>query len=227
MSQNAKRVAAAVGVVQQFVPFFRIFPKTKSKLHRAIGWLLGLVGGKAYTTSFFTTLGYTAAWPSCYDVDWDSASWACILHEGQHAVDASRLTRPLFGFLYAIPQALAAFALLGLIWGPWWLLLIALALLGPLPALFRLWAESRAYGLESAIFWWWRQDADFLVSTQNDAINYLTGSSYYFAWPWRQKVTSSVGGVVTRLIHDGQLTPYEQACKALAEKFRAEDWPVV
>lgn len=222
MSQNSKRVAAAVEVVQRFVPAFRIFPKTKSRLHRLIGWLVG----RAYLANFWTTFGYTACWPSCYDEDFDSNAWACILHEGLHAQDASRLTRLLFSFLYAIPQALAPLVAVSAIWGPWWLLLCALPLLGPLPALFRLHAESRAYSLEAATFWWWRQDADQLVRFQNDAVNYLTGGSYYWTLPWRSKVARLIEKDTTRLIAGQSLNQYEQACRTLALRFRAEDFPI-
>lgn len=223
--RNAQRVADAVRLVQRFVSGFRVVAKTKSRFHRALGWLFSKVGGSAYMREFWTTTGYTAAYPSQFDNSFDAAAFCDVMHEGTHATDASRLTRVGFALIYFFPQVFAIPVALGAIWGPWWLVLVGLGLLLPLPAPGRLWLELRAYGNDCAVQWWWLQDNEQQIKRGNDVADYLSNGSYYWALPFRAWILKKVFARQEAINAGAALAPYLAACKALAERYRTEDSP--
>jgi hypothetical protein len=97
----------ALAAVRTFVPGFKVIKKSESKLHRAIGWFLKHLGNPSYMTRFWTTVGKTTAGPQDFDSGPDDNSWAVLLHEGVHGLQAKRWTSPGFALAYLLPQVSA------------------------------------------------------------------------------------------------------------------------
>lgn len=134
---------------------------------------------------------YMSIWTTLYPKVWkpkDAALRLDVLqHEGVHLLDGQTLfgllpAKPvlkwlnvvLFSISYGFPQifaVLAVFAILNL----WWLL--ALLLLLPLPAPFRMIAEIRAY----------RRSRE-LGRAVEPMVKNFADSSYWFMWPFKKHV---------------------------------------
>lgn len=230
--KNEARVHLAVETIRRFVPQFRIVAKRDSRLHRAIGWLLSRLGNKEYLNTYWTTLGFTAAWPEVLDErGFDSKAWMTVLHEGLHALQAKRLTRLGMSALYLLPQLLiiaapicavmaAITANLTWLWG-----LLALVAAAPLPALARAAMERAAYKVTLAAEWWSGRLPDVAIENR---VSWLTGvfagDAYYKMWPFANQVRNWFLSDIHDLRYDEVvMTPYLAAVRALAEQFRAED----
>lgn len=107
---------------KELVPKLRVIPKRASWLHRTINRMLNCVyrasQKNSYRDRYSTTLGYSVAMAERYGHDPKQfAAWETLCHEVQHAVQAKKLTRPLFGFLYLWPLSQGLLLLL-LSWLP-------------------------------------------------------------------------------------------------------------
>lgn len=186
------------------LPGFKVDFKDESTLMKLIGMILFF--NKAFMTGFITTIGYTVYWPDRESLEkrGDNAM-STLAHEYRHAKDAEKYTRPLFGFLYLLPQLLAAPGILSALimipllifsvisWS-WWMLPLMLSalLVAPLPAYFRMKFEVNGYMMslfmlnellkEDGI------DKDNrkirLAIRANDINKNFTGPNYYFMWPF-------------------------------------------
>ena len=217
MTKPERQVAAAVAVVQRFCGLFHIQAKSRSWLHR----LLGRVLGRSYREDFWTTIGFTSSWPSTDDAGFSETTWISVLHEGLHAADASRLTRPLFGFIYLLPQALGLVLvplLLALHLAPWLVVAALLLAVAPLPAPGRAWAEFRAYEVDLAARYW--AYGDFVGETVYE--NYFTDASYWWMMPFRGTVTDHFEAFKKDLVADRvSMTPYMEEVRKLASAIKA------
>lgn len=215
---HARRVAAAVALVRGFAPAFRLQAKSRSALHRALGWLLGRVGGAAYMTRYWSTVGYAAAWPTRFDQAWDGLAWVDVLHEGAHALQARRRGRLLHTALYLCPQlgACGALLVLALCGASWWALL-PLLLLAPLPAPYRAWCELDAYEAQYAAAAW-----GLGVALDTAALTAMvTGPAYWWMWPFRARVQARLDAFAA-VVASGAVPadPYLAAVQALALRVR-------
>lgn len=187
MKTAVEMCAAMDTMIRRHVPKWKVIDKKKSYLHRALSFIPPIVFfRKAYLNNFWTTIGYTAAHPAGNNNDWDTRP-----HEGLHALQAKRWTRPFFGFLYLFPQSffLLIAVVLGVVLGSWWWLSLIVALL-PWPAVFRMYWELEAYKISVMVEEWvWPQKAE----NDDGFINWIVdeafkGPSYYFMWPFSKNV---------------------------------------
>lgn len=114
-------------------PKLRVGPKSQFGIHNLINAILNIVYPKtkkdAYLKNYNTTLGYTIAMAEYVGDDASKfGNWRTLAHEIQHAEDARKWTRVLFGFLYLWPISQGVvfllFGWIGAIWCPgYWKLL--------------------------------------------------------------------------------------------------------
>lgn len=226
----SERVAAAVELVQGFVPEFKLAPKSSSLLHRSIGKLFGLLGNKDYCSRFWTTLKFTAAYPDTMDEGWDAGAWTVVLHEGMHAVQRKRSSTLAVNVRYGMPQLLAlpwaAVCVLAAVLGFWtWWLLLGLIFLAPLPSWGRAQIELEAYRVSVAVdeTWWGGIKPRRLNSYVNGwLVDNFVGPNYYYMFPFKRVVWSwFVTGERLKEIPESE---YLSACKELALRFNREDF---
>ena len=181
------KMDAAIALVRGLgVPQFGWIWKSQKWYHKAIGWCLGKIGNPGYMSSYWTTFRYTVGRPSEAQFGMED-EWTVFCHEGVHALDAKRITFPLFALIFGLPQVLALLAVplavllvllthsfLGLLG------LLALVFLAPLPAPGRVLLELRGYKVSMACdFWYYGCPID----SQAYLAAYLEpfiGGGYYF-----------------------------------------------
>ena len=149
----------AIELIQGYVPEFKVLNKADSKLQRFIG--KAMFFNKGYMTNFYTTIGYTTYRPiGAAGEPWE---WEILLHEGKHAIQAKKLTRPLMGALYLLPFL-------------------------PLPAPGRAWFEFEAYCVSMAVAYL-KNPADVNDwYIENQLVPYFTGSEYAWMFPFKGTV---------------------------------------
>ena len=144
-----------------------------------------------FMTRFTTTMGNKV-----YVTDdlWkDNSTWALstLAHEAQHVSDKQRYGMVLFGFAYLLPQILAPLALLSLlaIWfsNAWLWSLAALALLAPIPALFRMRIERRGYLMTLCVIYWTFGE-EMARGNIPHCVKQFTSPNYYFMWPFKRRL---------------------------------------
>ena len=114
----------------ELVPKLTVGSKKDFKIHIIINWILNLVYPSkkkdAYLEWYNTTLGFTVAMAlRVGDKIGSFENWRTLCHEVQHALQAKRWTRVVFGYLYLWPvsQGVVVFFVgwVGVIWIPgWW-----------------------------------------------------------------------------------------------------------
>ena len=144
-----------------------------------------------------TTLGKTIYFPSrAWVEEQPYRAWRVLAHEMVHIEDGQKLGWR-FPVMYAMPQGLAVFALLGLVLQSWWPLLFLL-FLAPLPAPWRRAFEMRGYAMSMAVSFWVGRD---IPQEERDriALNF-TGPEYYFMWPFKDAVRKEIGHWVKKIL---------------------------
>jgi len=177
-------------VIKKYVPKWKVIPKIDSWSHRLIAKLLVCLRvisfGRVdidYMGSFWTTLGYTAAYPEGDQYDWETRG-----HEGLHGIQARRWTPTLMGYLYLFPQSFLplVFTALAIVYSPWFYLGILVGL-APLPAPFRAYWELKAYEISVMLWeWQWGKDTDQVIEHMVEDI--FAGPTYYFMFPFRNLI---------------------------------------
>lgn len=185
---EAERLGRSVEIVRQFCPKFEVRDKENSWTQRLIGRLLGR-WMPSYMTDFWTTIGFTTYRPSLARADGDQ--WMTVFHEGLHAVQAKRLTRPIFYLLYLFPVSLAPF-LLALLPFPMNLILGGIMLLPKLPDPFRFRFETRAYQVNLAIDFWMYGDEVLRADNLAWYADQMLGPNYYFTWPFKESTYRTI-----------------------------------
>ena len=225
---------AAIALVRGFgVPGFNWCWKSDKWYHRAIGWCFSKLGMPTYMDEFYTTFRYTVGRPNDAKNNGVKDEWEIYLHEGQHAIDAKRLTFPLFAFLYGLPQLLgllgAPLAILLVLLTHSWLGLLgllALAFLAPSPSPGRVWAELRGYRVSlSVIYWYSGIPANLEAAYIQEFLSYFTGSSYYFmGWPFKSYIQKQLEGYLAQLKagQGYQGDPYLTAVRDLALQLKSQ-----
>lgn len=155
---------AVYAAMKEDIPGFDVVEKSDTRIAKFIDYLMnigvlrkgGIVGKLVEARMGYNTFLYPRVFLSA-NTQWDidAAQIARTLeHEWVHAKDAQTffgalpkrlrfISIPLFYIVYAMPQLLAALALLAPFTTWWWLL--ALLFLAPVPAPIRAVAELRAY----------------------------------------------------------------------------------
>ena len=180
---------AITAKITQHFPQAKLLTKDTSPLMKFFGSLLFFT--PAFMTDYLTTVGFNIYYPSQSWVDTHPIQAAvCLLHELVHVHDATKLSRPVFSFLYLIPLILvipAAFLFLF----SWKLALLAMLLcMAPIPAYFRMRFEKRAYfaGLYASYrIGTLKGNLATAINLANEKTLYIQqfkGSAYYFMWPF-------------------------------------------
>lgn len=197
-----------VTAAQTHFPDLQIKYKDQSWFMRLLGVLLFF--NKSFMTNYTTTIGSTVYFPSESFVKVRPVSAAIVLlHELVHIKDAHKFSKPVFGFLYLMPQILAILCLPLFLLS--WKIALPLVLLfaAPTPAFFRMHFEKRAYltslyainALGSRLNF-----KPLLASQEQSFIGQFKDSSYYFMWPFGN-LQKDFDDAVNK-IKDGQ-RPYE------------------
>lgn len=163
--------------------------KSSSWTQRLIGKVIGPLTGGRYMTDYWTTIGGTIYRPD----DVSSDEWETVFHELTHVVQARRRGGTLWhSLLYLMPQVLFLPALVTLLvlylagaLGPWWMA-SSLVCLAPWPSYWRMWRECEGYSL-GLVLQELRQD-DLGMYLLGWATDHFTGPSYYFMWPFEEKM---------------------------------------
>lgn len=146
-----------------------------------------------FMTHYITTIGKTIYFPSRQWVnDNKKSAKIIVLHENIHIMDAAKLTQPLFSLLYLLPQWLVLVAI-PLFFLHWFLALMALVFLLPLPAYFRMTFERRAYTFSIYGAFKYAQKNGETIDLDASALSHVsqfTTAGYYFMWPFKTSLTS-------------------------------------
>lgn len=135
------------------------------------------IWNRRFMTDFTTTIGSTIYKPHLNTFKGTPYDLALLNHEAKHVLD-SRKWWIFWGPLYLFPQCLALLAPLGLLWWPLWGFAI---FLGPWPAPFRVWAETRGYGQTLATY-------DFVgIEAHSEHLkeNFVGWAYWKMAWRWK------------------------------------------
>ena len=235
MSERFRKFEASLA---KKLPGFKVDFKDESILMKLIGMILFF--NKAFMTGFITTVGYTVYWPNKESLEkrGDNAM-STLAHEYRHAKDAKKVTRPLFGFLYLLPQLLAAPGLLSMLimipllifsvisWS-WWMLPLMLTALfvAPLPAYFRMKYEVNGYKMSLFMFNELLKEVGFKPSARKDKLiisaenkdNNFTGPNYYYMWPFgvEKQLLNAVDKIISEeMVNENEI--YQEVLDALKE----------
>jgi hypothetical protein len=205
---------------------FRIAYKNESGFMKFLGKLMFFNPG--FMEKYITTIGNTVYFPSADYVAIHSAALRSVLaHEFYHIWDAQRTGSLLWHILWLMPQALAPLALLAvlaLIW-PWMLwFLLALALLLPWPAYWRMKYERGGYIMSLFVLNEQLKDWNFDEATRIEELketantmdrNQFRGAYYWFMWPFgvRKQLHSAIESIVSGDILDTEeVFPFVLKC---------------
>lgn len=178
--------------VRHIVPRFKVVRKADSSLMKFLAKILFFLPD--FMENFGTTVGDTVY---LTDHRWgrDSMGTAVHLgHEAQHVYDKQRFFLGMLGYglFYLAPQifALASLGALLAIWFDvrWLWCLTSIALIAPLPAYGRYWAERRGYLISLLGYTWLFGDNYVKEHVLPNVLDQFTSSNYYFMWPFRGSV---------------------------------------
>lgn len=192
---EAIRLGKSIDIVRHYCPKFEVRDKVNSRLQRLLARILAPWNDE-FMKSYWTTVGFTTWRPSRIEED----AWLSIFHEGVHAIDAKKMTRLMFFFLYLFPLSFVPLTalLLGLL-SSWWFSPLALLLCIPkLPDPFRFIMEMRAYRVNLAIDYWMVGEEAFTEDNISWYAQQMYGPTYYFIWPFK----GSLNKILEKMIHE-------------------------
>lgn len=174
-------------VIDKFHPGVKFVWKEDSNLMKFVYYItLMVLWNKTFLTKF-TTVGSGYVWLArkAWSERTEEERLRTIIHEGAHMYDTKK--NPLNPILYVFPQLALGIVFIGLAFvSPWFLFGLLLAL-APLPAYFRYKHEIRAYRLDCLFVeyvWGWDKGVGLHKHYQDRAVQQMSGSTYYFAWPF-------------------------------------------
>jgi len=190
-------------VEEKYNVTIQVLPKSQSKLLKLLRPLIETFN-KNYWNNYITTLGNTIWVPDNWleptsndDVNVLLSKVEVIAHESIHIKQAKEQTIFIHNILYLFPQILVIFSLLAFLAIPFniawlWTLLFLLFLL-PIPAPFRYLKELEGYRTKILFYKIvYKVDNDGLQFAKNIIIQQLSGSSYYFAWPFKKLIQNDL-----------------------------------
>ena len=181
-----------VASIKQDIPGFDVRYKEEDAFQKLIGKVSFWNDYMAFTTTL-----YPVVWLSTRAPPEAPPPRATREHAWVHLKDATTffgllpflpasINSRLFNLAYLFPQVLAVFGLLGFVFPPALICLLALA---PIPAPVRMWAEMRAY----------RRSVELNSSSPerreralNEYVTAFTSSEYWFMWPARTWVRTKL-----------------------------------
>ena len=142
-----------------------------------------------FMTQYTTTVGETIYFPSQKFVKtYPISSCVVLLHELVHLHDQRRLGKPVFTLSYLFPQILVPICLLLFMLVTWKIMLpLTILCMAPIPAIFRMHWEKRAYLSSFYILEVLGRRMKFnphLRTQENIFLKYFHGPSYYYMWPF-------------------------------------------
>lgn len=172
---------------KKYFPKLQIKYKDESFLMRFISKFL--VFNRGFMTSYTTTVGDTIYFPSSKFVkSHPISSSVVLLHELVHLHDQKKVTKPLFALSYLFPQILVPICFLLCALVSWKIMLpLSLLCMAPVPAIFRMYWEKRAYISSFYVLQVLGKRLKFnphLRTQENVFLRYFHGSSYYYMWPF-------------------------------------------
>lgn len=182
-----------VTLAKELIPGFALRYKTDSKLMRVLG-TLSKPFNPEFLAKYTTTLGTTAYVPSKEALLAEPDVYFGILaHELVHMRE-QRDTGAVWYFIkYASPQILAVLALgaVGAVWSPWfWLALLWLLALLPVPSPGRANIELNGYTMSMAVDFW---RTGSVGADELDWIAFqFTQAPYYYMWPFKYDLMSEL-----------------------------------
>lgn len=190
-----------VGELKKYFPNVEIKYKDESSFMKFLGTLLFF--NKEFMKSFTTTIGDTIYFPNKEYVERKPVtSKIILLHELVHIYDSHRIGRILYSLSYLFPQILAPLALL-LLLVSWKIALpVMVFLMLPLPAIFRMHYEKRAYMVSLYAKHHIGKKLDLTVdldkSKEHHISQFKTGA-YYFMWIFDWKLTKDFNTAVEKI----------------------------
>lgn len=172
---------------QKHFPSLQIQYKDQSWFMKLMGIILFF--NKSFMTDYVTTIGDTIYIPSEIYMKTHPVSGAVVfMHECVHINDSTNLGKPLFSFLYLLPQIMALF-MLPLFFVLSWKIVLPLIILfaAPIPAYFRMKFEKRAYLSSIYTLNKLGQRLNFdphLDDQKSFFLSQFKDSYYYFMWPF-------------------------------------------
>lgn len=169
----------------------KVLRKSDSRLMRVIGFFMKPFN-PTFMNSYITTIGAAIYVPDNFlEAYSETQILDVITHETQHIIDYTK-NRPLFVLGYLFPQIFAPLSILALLGfaNPWMFLwLLALLFLAPLPSPGRYVAELHGYRT-SILFAKkvYGYNDEQMSQVRQRVVEQLTGSNYYFAWPFSKKI---------------------------------------
>lgn len=174
-----------------------ITTKESSNLMKLIGWFLAAIQiNKTFMTNYITTIGTTIYFPEkLLEEIAPKRFMEVVVHECVHAVDEHNnklFYKPTYlpELFLGLPLLITSIVLFVL---KFWIaasILLALALLCilPVPKPGRYHWEIRAYSTSLGIAHIFNEDKGYINQIKRWICGQLTGSSYYFTWPFKDKI---------------------------------------
>jgi hypothetical protein len=189
----------------------KVVEKTTSWFMKALARLLFF--NKNFLEGYITIIGKTIYWPNMAQTFGDNpvGDFSVMFHEGQHEDDRARLP-VLYELAYISPQVLALLMLLfilGFWFGWWWFIAILLVgLLAPVPSPGRMFIEMRGYGCNFAFYIWYH--GRITQGRLEGAVKEFTSvKTYYGMWPFKQDVCRRLAKI-ERNVRGGKLTRHQR-----------------
>jgi hypothetical protein len=188
----------------------KVVEKTTSWFMKALARLLFF--NKNFLEGYITTIGKTIYWPNMEKTFGDNprGDFSTMFHEGQHEDDRSRLP-VLYELAYISPQILTLLAFLFILgfwfgWG-WFVAILAVGLLAPIPSPGRMFIETRGYGCNHAFAIWYhgRVTPAHLEASVKE---FTSVATYYGMWPFKQDICRRFGKI-EKNIRAGKLTRHQ------------------
>lgn len=181
--------------IQKIYPDVNVKFKNQSTFMQILGKILFF--NSSFMTEFVTTIGTTIYYPS---QDWVNnnpyTASILLLHELTHIYDQKKDNSMVFSILYMLPQLLFILFIPLLFIIRWEFALIPLLLLAPIPAYFRMYYERRAYTISMYATY----KLNCIQSLPSEYVQFLTGSEYYFAWPFASGLTTYFTNVQNQIV---------------------------
>lgn len=181
-----------VSVLKSKTPELEVSFKDESLLMKILSVVLFF--NTSFMKSFVTTIGNTIYFPDRKDllIRTDMQALMTLAHEYQHVKDYQK-NRPWFLFSYLFPLTLLPFAILSIVFLPWFVTLaLSLLCLAPWPAIWRKKWELRGYSMSLFVFDKIAREQgasnaeriDTLTSLADHYNTHFTGFNYYLMWPF-------------------------------------------
>lgn len=173
----------------------KVVRKRDSRLMKLLYYVsLMWIWNRRFLVGYTSTIGSTMYVAREIGLD-PISDLALLRHEVQHIEDSRRFGSVVWALLYLFPQFLAAFAIFA-IFSKWALLF--LVFLAPLPAPFRVWAESRGYAKTYVTLDQFGQAPKPRAWNDKMRRTFCGWSYYRMAWNWdvtRAKIWDDIAAV--------------------------------